>query len=654
MVWKPVDLVLIFMIVFQLLLFCIPQTLVVSAAGTRTIRIVSDSTGLNYTTVGAPSETIPAGGISFTVKIVLDGLTSNLGGWQVGVSFDNNSIRCTNISIPENDPSYVFYGRQEFSQVDFSNDTQDAKYGPPQRVVAGAVLYNSGQPVNVSNALLCLMTWTVLKIGNYSLTFLTGPPLSLAYTYLLNPSTVNIPVATADFSLSAIGAVSTPVAVFTVSPKNPGANETVTFDASKSYDPNRVAIATYDWDFGDNTTATNVTSAITVHTYSNKGPYQVNLTVTTADGRTGSTVGQLQVGSIPTATFDYFVNGIRPSRILPNTDEVTFNASESTAPDGMIVTYEWDFGDNSTFTSVDSIASHRFLVRGVYNVSLTVVDNNGLYNSKIISLQVGNPPTVSFTYTPMSPLIGDAVGFSAFSTAELGASIVRYEWDFGEGFKVPEETGNSTIAHVYITAGDWTVNLTVYDTDGLHTSCSETISVGFIALRVMKTEKTLIGQGYTDVISVTLQTVYNVLVARNRLNEDIDLTFYVNSSLIYSESILLDKSNLTAALPLKIIWNTTGFVYGDYVLSAQAVDNGPGNLISNAVCDVPVHVGVPGDITGDSIVNMKDVQRAVFLFNSFSSMSRWDPNADIDNNGRVDMRDIVIIVLNFGKHQKSA
>jgi Dockerin type I domain len=118
---------------------------------------------------------------------------------------------------------------------------------------------------------------------------------------------------------------------------------------------------------------------------------------------------------------------------------------------------------------------------------------------------------------------------------------------------------------------------------------------------------------------------------------------------VYSESILLDKSNLTAALLLRITWDTEGFVYGDYVLSAQTVDMGRSSFTSRIICDAIVHVGVPGDVNNDSIVNMRDVQRAVFLFNSFSNMSRWDPNADLDNNGRIDMRDIIMIVLNFGK-----
>jgi PKD repeat protein len=644
---RDVGRILIFIMVFQLVTLSISQNLVTKAgtAETRTIRIISDSTGLNHTTVGKPSEAIPAGGVPFTTRIVLDGPTNKLWTWQVAISFDNNSIRCTNIQIPENDSSYVFYGKNEYSAVDFKNETQDGKYGPPAGVIAGAALFDISQSVNVSNALLCIMTWTALKTGNYNLTF-----IQRSYTYLIDSSNLNIPIATADFSLSVVGAVSKPVATFTASPQNPRANDTVTFDASKSYDPNRQTITAYDWDFGDNTTATELTSAMTAHTYLNDGPYEVNLTVTTTDGRTGSTAGELQVGSIPTATFTYLVNGIPSSKILPNTDEVTFNASESTAPDGTIVIYRWDFGDNSTFTSSDAIALHKFLVRGVYNVSLMVVDNNGLHDTETASLQVGNPPTASFTWAPTSPVVGETVSFSASSTAELGTSIARYRWDFGEGLKA-QETSSLTTNHIYVSEGNWTCDLTVYDTDGLHASYDKTITVEFSAVRDLTTQKTLIGRGYNDSLSVTLQIPWYVFIATGNVNETIDLTFYANSTIISSESILLEQSNWTDVLPLRITWNPEGFAYGDYTLSAQAIVRGPGNMNSSTLCDVPVHVGVPGDINNDNTVNMKDVNKAVYSFNSRSGTYRWDSNADVDGNGRIDMRDILIIVLNFNGHE---
>lgn len=54
-----------------------------------------------------------------------------------------------------------------------------------------------------------------------------------------------------------------------------------------------------------------------------------------------------------------------------------------------------------------------------------------------------------------------------------------------------------------------------------------------------------------------------------------------------------------------------------------------------------------GDVNNDGIVNMQDIYMAVIAFNSFPGKSNWNPNADIDGNGHVDMRDIVTIIMNF-------
>ena len=76
-----------------------------------------------------------------------------------------------------------------------------------------------------------------------------------------------------------------PVASFTFSPTEPVVDETVTFDASASADPDGT-IVSYSWDFGDDTTEVyedeNLT-ATTTHTYTAAGTYAVTLTVTDND-----------------------------------------------------------------------------------------------------------------------------------------------------------------------------------------------------------------------------------------------------------------------------------------------------------------------------------------------------------------------------------
>jgi len=87
-----------------------------------------------------------------------------------------------------------------------------------------------------------------------------------------------------------------PVASFTFSPANPNPGDTVTFDASASYDPDGT-IVSYSWNFGDGKTASGVT---VTHVYSAAGRYTVTLTVTDNQGATATARRTIQVGPVTT------------------------------------------------------------------------------------------------------------------------------------------------------------------------------------------------------------------------------------------------------------------------------------------------------------------------------------------------------------------
>ena len=79
--------------------------------------------------------------------------------------------------------------------------------------------------------------------------------------------------------------VTKPTAIFDVNPQEPvTVGTTLTFDASKSTD--NVGIISYEWNFGDGTTAKGVK---VTHKYTKSGTYNVTLTVKDSAGNLDAT-----------------------------------------------------------------------------------------------------------------------------------------------------------------------------------------------------------------------------------------------------------------------------------------------------------------------------------------------------------------------------
>jgi glycoprotein endo-alpha-1,2-mannosidase len=75
-----------------------------------------------------------------------------------------------------------------------------------------------------------------------------------------------------------------PAPSFTCSPQVQAVNQSITFDASASQDPDGT-ITNYQWSFGDGNSAS---GQIVTHSYAHSGQYTVNLTVTDNDNLSGS------------------------------------------------------------------------------------------------------------------------------------------------------------------------------------------------------------------------------------------------------------------------------------------------------------------------------------------------------------------------------
>ena len=249
---------------------------------------------------------------------------------------------------------------------------------------------------------------------------------------------------------------------------------TVDFDASLSTDPDGT-IAALEWDFGDG----DVGAGPATHTFRAPGTYSVELLVIDDDGAVGTRSMEVTVPSAvgllpPVARFTSNATGLL----------VDFDASSSSATDGSLVSYDWDFGDGTTGSGV--AATHTYSAGGTYLVRLTVTDDADSTASVTVSVAVvtpNRPPIAAFTHDST----GLQVDFDASTSRDPDGTIVSFEWDFGDSLQstspsdsalvVADLSSGPTISHTYPATGTYLVTLTVTDDAGAVGATSTSIDV---------------------------------------------------------------------------------------------------------------------------------------------------------------------------------
>jgi serine protease len=108
----------------------------------------------------------------------------------------------------------------------------------------------------------------------------------------------------------------------------------------------------------------------------------------------------------------------------------SFDGSGSSDSDGNIVSYAWDFGDNSTGSGVTP--SHTYAAAGTYDVTLTVTDNDNAPGSVSHSVTVTAPTTES-PPTDFTASAGNQGPWSVASLSWSGSSASSIDVYRGNG-----------------------------------------------------------------------------------------------------------------------------------------------------------------------------------------------------------------------------
>lgn len=203
------------------------------------------------------------------------------------------------------------------------------------------------------------------------------------------------------------------------------------------------------WDFGDGATSSEKDP---VHKYESTGVYTVSLKVEGPGGSCTETKPNLiDLGDKPpVAAFS------ASERSGPPPLKVSFK-DES---EGGATSWSWDFGDGNT--SGEQNPTHTYASSGSYQVTLKI-EGPGGSNEKTLKDYVrvdAIPYAAAFSADPRSGEAPLKVSFKDESNGE----IKSWHWKFGDGKTSDEQNP----VHIYTSAGNFTVELTVRGADGIN------------------------------------------------------------------------------------------------------------------------------------------------------------------------------------------
>lgn len=318
---------------------------------------------------------------------------------------------------------------------------------------------------------------------------------------------------------------------------------------------------------------------------------------------------------------------------------------------GDLTSWFWDFGDGAT--SEEQHPSHEYQVGGLYTVSLTVTDSNGLTNTRnkleYIEAVYSNPESdfsADTTYGN-APL---TVHFNDLSQSG-STNIISWQWDFGDNTSSEEQ--NPT--HIYEDSGIYTVSLTVTDecdstdimikqnyilVDGTHITAGNVSGIWaydnspyFVdgEITIQQNDELMIESGSTIIFTGHYKfNVYGRLVAQGAIDDTI--TFTAQDTLTGWDALRFNDTNLNGQDSSKFVYCKLEYgITSDAIWVARSggilCDNSSDVLIKNCLIQKNSASTAGGGISLYNNSNITIIEN-VITHNS-SGLQSWFPGGGI-------------------------
>ncbi len=296
---------------------------------------------------------------------------------------------------------------------------------------------------------------TILSPGNPNVTH-TFAGNANAYTVRLTVTTSD---GCSDFIEHIVNIMTGPLADFTY-PSNNCVQQSIQFtDASQTNGGGM--ITQWHWDFGDPLSGPNNTSVLQnpAHQFSGPGSYTVTEIIINTSNCSDTSVHTITISPAPIANFTADTACVGSQ---------THFTDLSTSIGGIIIQYNWDFGDGSTSTLKDPV--HTYLTSGVFQVNHSVTTQEGCTKDTMKSVLVTPAPVASFSAS--GPTCLNSLEYFTDNSTSMSGSIHTWVWNFGDGGSTTIiYPASPNVSHLYLSSGSYNVVLTITTLNG----CSSTV-----------------------------------------------------------------------------------------------------------------------------------------------------------------------------------
>ncbi len=199
------------------------------------------------------------------------------------------------------------------------------------------------------------------------------------------------------------------------------------------------------------------------------GDHTVTLVVRDSGGNTGTAtivVRVLPQNQAPVVAITAPMNGTT----IPSGSMVTFTGTATDAEDGALsgASVRWSSSRDGSIGTGLTLTTSSLSV-GTHTITFTATDSGGRSSTAsttlVVTMSTVNVPPLARLTGPGSGQAGDTLTFDGSTSTDTDGTIASWRFDFGDG-SMPVSSTMTTAAHVFATAGTFTVTLTVTDNRG--------------------------------------------------------------------------------------------------------------------------------------------------------------------------------------------